>query len=275
MNRLPRQAQIGTGILILLILGAVAGQWLWPGDPFHVASDQVLKRPCWAFPCGTDALGRDVLARVLAGARTSLLTGFWAALFGSILGSGLGIIAALRRGWVDALFSRLADTFHALPPLVGALALIGLSGARRPAWPPFLVSGTLIGLFAWPVLFRFVRAEGARLVQSDVVLSAMAAGAGRGRIALRHLLPLAMFPALAPMTFLAAGALLVDAALGFVGLGVPPPEPSWGGLLMDAVPYLAEAWWLTVFPALGLFLAALGLFLIGNAMVPRGRTDGR
>lgn len=267
-----RDLRAGVAVLGGLLLLAVVGPVL-VGDPLTIDPAQVLRPPGTAHWFGTDELGRDVLARVVHGARTSLAAGLAATLVAFAFGSLAGALSALAGGAADTLFARCADTVHAFPPLVGVLALVGLSGARSGGVPPELAIGALIGLFAWPVLFRFVRDATLTLRAGPLADAARAAGAGPWRTAVRHLLPLALGAAVVPASFIAGGSILVEAALGFLGVGVPPPRPSWGALLTEGMRHVGGAWWLTVFPGLGLFAAVAGCYLVGEGLRRSGRVN--
>ncbi len=263
----PRGA-LGAGLVLWggLVLLAVAGPWLLPRDPLAIDPQAILQPPSAAHLLGTDSLGRDALARLLHGGRTSLAAGLAATLLGVALGAGAGVAAGLAPRALDTLLARAADVVSAFPPLIGALALLGLAAAHLSEVPAALRAGLLVGLFAWPALFRFVRAEVRALVRGESVLCATAAGASPLRVAGLHLLPRALVAALAPASFLAGSAVLAEAALAFLGLGAPPPAPSWGALLNDGMAHVDVAWWLAVFPGLCVFLTVLGCHLVGDGL---------
>lgn len=270
MSRGPRA---GTVLLLLLAALALAGPLLVRADPLAMDLGSVLAPPSPRHPAGTDALGRDVLARLVHGARPSLLAGLVATITAVALGFVLGALAGLAGRAGDALLVRAADVADAFPVLVGAVALLGL-GPRGTEPPAGVRVGVIVGLFAWPRLFRFVRAEIRRLAAGDLATAARAAGASRARLALRHLIPLAAGPALVPAVFIAGGAVVVEAGLGFLGLGVRPPAPSWGNLLMDGRDQ-PRAWWLVVLPGLCVFLTVLACQLVGDGLRRVPARDGR
>ena len=258
----------------LLLLAALAGLataaaavsplgWL---DPVRVDIDRVLAPPSPAHWFGTDGLGRDVLARTLHGGSASLGAAAIATALALALGAALGALAGVSGRVGDTLMSRTADAFHAFPPLVAALALLGAAAGPLGALPAAPRVGLVVGLFYWPGLFRFVRAETRRLAVSPLTDSARAAGARRARVAFRHLLPQALVPLLAPAPFVAGGTVLAEAGLGFLGVGIRPPAPSWGNLLADGLYFVDSAWWLSLFPGGFLFLAVLGCFLAGEGL---------
>jgi peptide/nickel transport system permease protein len=262
---------LAAGLLLLATLAGLALAaaivsplgWL---DPLRIDIDRVLASPSAAHWFGTDGLGRDVLARTLHGGAASLGAAAIATGLALALGAALGSLAGVAGRLGDTLMSRLADAFHAFPPLVAALALLGAGAGPLAVLPAGPRVGLVVGLFYWPGLFRFVRAETRRLAESPLADAARAAGARRGRIAFRHLLPQALVPLLAPAPFVAGGAVLAEAGLGFLGVGIRPPAPSWGNLLADGLYFIDSAWWLSLFPGGFLFLSVLGCFLAGEGL---------
>lgn len=254
-----------------LLAGLVAVTWLAaiPTDPLGVAPERALEAPSAEHWMGTDPVGRDVLARVLHGGRRSLLAGLFATAIACVLGSGLGALAGTAGGVPDVLLSRFGDVIYAFPALVGALVLL----TALPAGPGVLAQplrvGLVVGVFSWPVLFRYVRAEVRRWSQSPLAWNARACGTPPWRVAWRHLGPMALAPALVPLTFLAAGTVLVEAGLSFLGIGIRPPEPSWGNLLRDGLVHVERAWWLSLWPGAFLFLTVLAFHLLGDGLLTR------
>lgn len=247
----------GALVLVALVALCALAPPVLPHDPLSIDATRILQSPSWNHPFGTDSLGRDVLARVLAGGRSSLGAGLVATLVAMTIGAALGALAGARGRSVDGVLSRIADVVLAFPDLVGAIALLGLLHVHALVLPASVRVGFVIALFTWPALFRYVRAEMQRLRASDLALAARAAGARESRVIFVHLLPGALAPALVPGAFVAAGAVLAEAGLGFLGLGIAPPAPSWGNLLREAREYVRTAWWLALFP--GLFLYATTL----------------
>ena len=278
MTRPGGSGSLAAGLVLLallaaLALGAVAVAPLGWLDPLQVDIDRVLAPPSAQHWFGTDGLGRDVLSRTLHGGGASLGAAAIATAIALALGAALGAVAGVAGKLGDTFLSRTADAFHAFPPLVAALALLGAGAGPLAALPAGPRVGLVVGLFYWPALFRFVRAETRRLGASPLTDSARAAGARRGRVAFRHLLPQALVPLLAPAPFVAGGTVLAEAGLGFLGVGVRPPAPSWGNLLADGLYFIDSAWWLSFFPGAFLFLAVLGCFLAGDGL--RGRIVSR
>ncbi len=230
---------------------------LMPPVPYSyrgIRLGEALRPPGRAHLMGTDALGRDIAARLIHGARPSLVVGFGATGLALLVGFCLGAFAGLRGGLADLLIVRLVDVVSCFPPLVLALAFVAATG-RTGLWP--MVLG--ITLSRWTPLARYVRGEILRHRDGDVWVAARAAGAGGPRLVLRHLLPLLAGPLLVMASFGIAGAILLESGLSFLGFGVDPPTPSWGSILAESRATLDAAWWPVVFPAAALvaLLAAL------------------
>jgi peptide/nickel transport system permease protein len=219
--------------------------------------------PGGAHRLGTDELGRDVLARLIHGARVSLLVGFGAMALALALGLALGTLAGALGGWVDAAISRLIELTLTFPTLLFLIALFAV--LRVASLAPLIL---VLGLTRWAEIARLVRAEVLRLTALDFVAAARALGAGRARIVWVHLLPNAIGPALVAATFGVASAILLESALGFLGLGAPPPTASWGELLTQAHRYLTHpgAWWLAVFPGLLIVLTVISVNWVGEGL---------
>jgi peptide/nickel transport system permease protein len=237
-----------------------------PSDPDAVGLGAILRPPSVEHPMGTDGLGRDVAARVVHGARTSLAVGFLAAAFSLLVGLPLGAWAGFRSGWGDAVVGRALEAALSVPSLLLALALL----AAAPRWLSVLPETSrlalVLALTGWAPVARYLRGEFLRLRASDVVVAARAAGAGGMRVACLHVLPAALTPVLVTVAFSVAAAVLLEAALSFLGLGMRPPTASWGGILQEARRHLAAAWWIAVFPGACLFLAVLGCNLVAEGI---------
>jgi len=243
-----------------------------PFDPLAVDITRSLEPPSRRHPLGTDALGRDLLSRMLHGARRSLAAGLLATALALAVALFLGAAAGMAPAGLDEALARVADVVNAFPALVGAVALLGGAGGLVAGLAEPVQVAVVVGLFTWPALFRYVRAEVRRVASGEVALSALAAGAGPARVAARHLLPLALTPVLVPAAFVAGGTVLAEAGLGFLGLGIRPPEPSWGNLLRDGMAELRSAWWLTAFPGLAVFATVLAFQLLADGL--RRRAGG-
>ena len=240
-----RPARIAAGVLGAAVIAALLAPWLSPYDP-TLQPDPVALRllaPSLQHPFGTDPFSRDVLSRVLHGARVSLGVAVGAMLLSVTLGAALGALAAVLGGWVDAAISALVDMLIAMPRLLVVIALVATFGTLSPWWLVALIGGS-----GWLTTARVVRAEMRDHLQRDYVLAARALGATRWRMIWQHLLP-AVAPQIAVAAALALAAVIpLEAALSFVGLGIQPPSPSWGNILLDGTDYLTSAWWLVVFP---------------------------
>ena len=230
---------------------------LMPPIPYSyrgIRLDEALAPPGRAHLLGTDALGRDLLARLIHGARPSFLVGFGATAIALLVGFGLGAFAGLRGGLADLLIVRLVDVVACFPPFVLALAFVAATGTTG-LWPMILG----IALSRWTTMARYVRGEILRHRGGDLWVSARAAGAGGGRLVLRHLLPLLAGPLLVMAAFGIAGAILMESGLSFLGFGVDPPTPSWGSILAESRATLDAAWWPVFFPAAALVLVLAAL----------------
>jgi peptide/nickel transport system permease protein len=249
-------AGLGLG---LLALGALLAPWLAPADPDHIDILGRLGAPGLSHWLGTDALGRDVLSRIVYGARVSLAVGLTAALGSTVLGTLLGAISGYAGGWVDELMMRGADVLMCIPSLFLVLTLIVVLG------PGIYNVVLVIILTGWTDIARLVRGEVLSLKQRDFVLAARASGATPARVLLRHVLPNAMAPVYVSLTFGIAGAIMMESGLSFLGLGVQPPTASWGSMLSEGRESLQEAWWLVVFPGLAILATMLLINQLGEA----------
>lgn len=242
-------------------------------DPYRNELGAILRGPSASHPLGTDGLGRDVAARVVHGARISLAVGLLAALLALLVGLPLGALAGYVGGRTDFAVSRLIEATLCVPSLLLALALLAASPAWLEALPDAPRIALVLGVSGWTPIARYLRGEFLRLRSSDMVTAARAAGAGHARIVLRHVLPSALAPVLVTASFAVGAAILSEAALSFLGLGVRPPVPTWGGLLGEARAAIGTAWWLALFPGVSLFLAVLGCNLVGEGL--RDQLDPR
>ena len=271
--RHDRFFQLGLALVGLVVAAALLAPWIAPFDP--LAGDlrnAYLLGPGGRFPMGTDSQGRDVLSRVLYGARLSLAVALISQGVAVTLGVLLGLAAGYYGRWVDALVMRLADVTLAFPTL---LLLIAVAAAVRPSLPLVFV---VIGIVGWAGMARLVRSQVLVLKRSEYVLAARALGALDRRVLLRHLLPNVRTQVIIAATLGIAGAIMAEAALSFVGLGAQPPTPSWGAMVADGRDLLRVAPWVSFAPGIAIGLAVLGFNLVGDAVReaydPRLRRDG-
>jgi peptide/nickel transport system permease protein len=261
-----RTALFGLLIVALVVLVALLAPVLSAFDPLEQDIGQRLKPPGWpdeqgrVHLLGTDHLGRDIAARIIFGARIALSVGVAAVLISGLLGLGIGLLAGYFRGRVDDLLMRLADIQLAFPFILLAIAVIGVLG---PSLRNIII---VIGVSSWVVYARVVRGEVFSIREREFVQAAIALGSRDGRILLRHVLPNALTPWLVVATLDMARVIVIESALSFLGLGVQPPTPTWGGMLADGRVYLSTAWWLATFPGLAILLTVLGINLFGDGL---------
>ncbi|MBI5523624.1 MAG: ABC transporter permease [Desulfarculus sp.] len=264
-----RLAMAGLMVVACLVLVATLAPWLAPWDPNQINVSAILLPPSWTHPFGTDELGRDVFSRMIFGARVSLQVGFVAAGLATLVGVFLGALAGYYGGWVEAAIMRFTDMMLCFPTFFLILAVIALLD------PNILNIMAVIGLTSWMGVARLVRAEFLTLKEWEFVVAVKSLGAGDIRIIFRHILPNAMAPVLVALTLGVAGAILTESGLSFLGLGVQPPEPSWGNILNQGKDNIEIAWWLSLFPGLAILVTVLGYNLLGegirDALDPRLR----
>lgn len=253
-------AWIGGAIVVALVAVALLGGAVAPFDPLRIVTVNKLLPPSPAHPFGTDDLGRDLLSRVIAGARISLLVGVLVLTIAMTIGVGLGLVAGYWGGWTDEVIMRTTDIFLSFPRLVLAIAIAATLG------PGLYHAMVAVALSWWPWYTRLVRGQLLSLREQEFVLAVVSLGAERFRILLRHLLPnVATIVAIqASIDF--GYAILATAGLSFIGLGASPPTPEWGSMIAQARSYMIDAWWYPTFPGLAVFLAVLGFNLLGDAI---------
>jgi peptide/nickel transport system permease protein len=252
-------ALLGAAIVLAMFILAVLAPFL-AGDPGAINIAHRLQAPSLAYPLGTDDLGRDVLARILYGARISLLVGFVAVGIATSIGIVLGALSGYYGGWVDGLTMRFVDIMLCFPSFFLILAVIAF--LEPSIWNIMII----IGLTGWMGVARLVRAEFLSLRERDFVVAARALGASDSRLIFRHILPNALSPILVSATLGVAGAILTESALSFLGIGVQPPTPSWGNMLIAGKQTLGTAWWLSAFPGLAILVTVLGYNLLGEGI---------
>lgn len=248
-------------VLVGLWLAAVALSFVWtPYPPAEIDIPNRLLLPSAAHWLGTDSLGRDIASLLIAGARTSLLVGVAAVGIGALLGTAIGLLGAARRGWLDALLMRSADFSFAFPALLTALMLAALAG------PGIVTAVAAIAVFNAAVFARISRSAAGAVWSRDFVLAARACGRSRRQITFDHVLPNIAAPLIVQVTIQFAVAILAEAALSYLGLGVRPPQPSWGRMLNEAQEMMYQAPQLALYPGIAIALAVLGLNLIGDGL---------
>jgi peptide/nickel transport system permease protein len=261
--------RLGAAIVIVAAFAAIAGPVLVPFDPASQELDLRLSRPTAEHPFGLDELGRDILARVLAGARISFLVGITVVSVSAAVGTLLGAVAGYFGGVLDDVISRVVDTLLAFPGLLLAIALVAVLG---PSLGHVLFALTIIG---WVGYARLVRGQVLRAREFEYVQAARALGAGASRILWRHVIPTAIPAVVVQATLGMAGAIIGEAALSFLGLGVQPPTPSWGTMLNGGRAHILDAPHLTLFPGFAIALLVLGFNFVGDGlrdlMDPRSR----
>jgi len=255
----------GTFIVVLTIAAALAGPMLSPYDPSAQELARRLEPPSFQHPFGLDELGRDILARILSGARISLLVGLAVVGVSSLTGMALGSIAGYFGGKLDDVISRVTDVLMAFPGILLAIALVAVLG---PSLTNVVLALSVIG---WVGYARLVRGQALRAREFEFVQAARALGAGSSRIVLRHVLPTALPSVVVQATLGMAGAIIAEASLSFLGLGVQPPTPSWGTMLDAGRSHLFDAPHLTIFPGLAIALLVLGFNFLGDGL--RDRVD--
>jgi peptide/nickel transport system permease protein len=257
--------KVGLAIVLFAVLVAAIGPALTPYDPASQTLSERLEPPSLSHPFGLDELGRDILARLVAGARISLAVGLAVVSVSSLIGMALGSIAGYFGGFVDDAISRVVDVLMAFPGILLAIALVAVLG---PSLTNVILALCVIG---WVGYARLVRGQALRARELEYVQAARALGAGWARIVLRHVLPTAFPAVIVQATLGMAGAILAEASLSFLGLGVQPPTPSWGTMLDAGRSHLFDAPHLTLFPGLAIATLVLGFNFLGDGL--RDRLD--
>src|SRR6266581_418364 len=253
-------SRFGLGVVGLLALLALLAPWLAPGDPFRGALAVSLRPPSHTFLFGSDAQGRDVLSRVLYGARLSLAVGLISQSIALFLVLTLGLVAGFYGRWIDGVIMRVADVTLAFPSL---LLLIAIAAAVKPSLPVVFV---VIGIVGWAGMARIVRGQVLLTRGLESVQAARALGASDARIIARHLLPTVIAPVIVAATLGIGGAIMAEAALSFIGLGAQPPTPSWGAMVAEGRDLLRVAPWVSIAPGVAIGLTVLGLNLLGDGL---------
>lgn len=251
--------------LILVAIVAIFAPLIAPYDPNQQDLINLLQGPSWAHPLGTDALGRDVLSRLIYGGRVSLLVGVVSVIIAMVVGVFLGLLSAMAGGRVDDIIMRMTDLSLTLPGVLIALAVAATIG-------PSLINVILIiGLLYWAQFARMIRGEALSVRELDYVQAARAIGCSPLRILLAHILPNVVNTIIVLATLEVAAAILLESTLSFLGVGVPPPTPTWGMMISEGRSYVELGWWTVTFPGLALMLTVLAANLLGDTL--RDRLD--
>lgn len=262
-------AMLGLFILILLVVMAVFASWISPHNPLSGELQDRLLPPSGNFLLGTDENGRDIFSRIVFGARTTLYIIGLVAVTAAPIGLLIGTTAGYLGGWVETTLMRLTDAFLAYPKLILALAFAAALGAG-------LENAVLaIALTAWPPYARIARAETLTVRNSDYVAAARMTGAGSLRILFGHIMPMCIPSLIVRVSLDMAGIILIAAGLGFLGLGVAPPQPEWGSMVSEGRSQILEQWWVCTYPGIAICIVSLGFNLIGDGLRdvldPRGK----
>lgn len=263
---------LGAGIVGLIVLAAIFAPLIAPYDPLALNIEDRLSAPDALHWLGTDQGGRDVLSRILFGARASLSVGIGAVLIGALIGVSAGIFAAYKGGLGEQVVMRIVDGVASIPLLVWAIAIVGILGVGPLSVGPLLLPNevkivVLVGCLFSPVFARVTYAVAKRIAGADYVRARFLQGASHWQIVIGDVLPNCLSPIIVQGTLLVAIGIVIEASISFVGLGVQPPQPSWGTMLSDArsAIYSGE-WWLPVFPGLAISLTVIGFNLLGDAV---------
>jgi peptide/nickel transport system permease protein len=260
-RRIPKAAG---AIILLLLVCALFSPWIAPHDPLVQNLANALKPPFWQqggspdYILGTDNLGRDILSRIIYGARVSVIVGFAGVILSGVLGTSLGVIAGYFGGRIDSVIMRFTDMMLSLPYILIAIAIIGAIG---PSLTNIVI---VLGITQWVGYTRIVRFEAMSLSKSEFIEMAVISGCKWWRILLVHILPNVLNTAVVLATLDVGKMIIFEAAMSFLGLGVKPPTPSWGGMLADGRVYLTFAWWIATFPGIAICITVLGGNLLGD-----------
>ncbi len=263
IRRIIRKRPVGAlafGIILLLAISAIASPLLAPYDPLVQDYNVLLKGPSAEHWLGTDQVGRDLLSRIIYGARISFLVGVVAVGIAICVGTPLGLFAGYSRGLGDEVIMRIIDALAAFPNLILALAIVAV---LEPSLTNVMVA---VGITSTPLYARLMRSQVLSLRERDFVLAATSTGASDLRIMLRHILPNATSPLIVQSTLGLGFAILAEASLGFLGVGVQPPTPTWGSILNQGAPLIERAPWLAIAPGIAIFVLVLAFNLLGDAL---------
>lgn len=256
----PRSLLVGLTLTLIWVLAAGLAPVLTHYDPIKIDAVNALLPPSGTHLLGTDSVGRDVLTRILYGARMDLLMAV-AGVFGPfVLGTAIGLLAGYSGGWLDALLMRILEVTISFPYFVLVIAIVSIMG---PGLQSYIISLTVVN---WVTYARLVRSETMVLTNADFVLAARVLGYSRLRIMVRHVLPNAIVPSSVFLMTDAVLTIVLGSSLGFLGLGVQPPTPEWGVMIAEGRTYLGSAWWISLFPGVALCTLAFGLSLVADGL---------
>lgn len=257
---LSRRLKLALGLLTVIVFTVLVARQVVPYDPLTINPSQRLLAPSQEHLFGTDMFGRDLFSRILYGAQPTFQVAFGAVVVGSVPGVLLGLLAGSKRGWFDQLLTQVIDAWIALPGILVALVMIAAFGRS------LLILTVALGISSIPMFYRVVRAETMRVSAEPYVEAAVSLGAQQREILISHIFPNILPSLIALLTISIGRMLLATSALSFVGLGVPPPSPEWGGLLAEGRDHLESSWWLLWFPGTALAFTTFTFFLLGNAL---------
>lgn len=255
-----KMAMSGLGIVTILFCVAIFANQLAPYPSAAIDTSNILASPTWKHPLGTDVLGRDVLTRIIHGAGVSLSVGFVAVGISTFIGMILGAVSGYYGGLIDRIVMRFVDVMLCFPSFFLILAVIAFIGPS--IWNIMIV----IGVTSWMGVARLVRAEFLSIRERDFVQASISQGAGDARIIFLHILPNAMAPVLVAATLGIASAVLIESGLSFLGIGVQPPDPSWGNMLTEGKDNIEIAWWLSLFPGMAILITVMGYNMLGEGI---------
>ncbi|MDQ7263374.1 ABC transporter permease [Paracoccus sp. PS-1] len=258
--RANRLAMVGLAILVLLVLVAAFAPWIAPQNPYAQNLAERLKPPSAQHWLGTDALGRDILSRLIHGSRVTLFIVGTVALIAPVIGLFVGTVAGFAGGWVDQVLMRITDIFLAFPKLILALAFVAALG-------PGIGNAVLaLAITSWPPYARLARAETLTIRNTDYIAAARLQGAGPLRLLIGHVWPLCVSSLIVRVALDMAGIILSAAGLGFLGLGAQPPMPEWGAMISDGRTYILDFWWVAAMPGMAIFVVSLAFNLLGDGL---------
>jgi peptide/nickel transport system permease protein len=255
-----RLAMVGLFLIVFMLVLAVFAPMLAPADPIEMTLEDQFLPPSTNHWFGTDDFGRDILSRVIYGARLSLKVGLISVAIALIVGGVLGLISGFYGGWFDLITQRFMDVMLSFPDLILALAIMAILG------PSLRNAMIAIGISGIPVYTRVMRGQVLSLREKEYVEAARAAGAGSSRLIFRHILPNTMSPLIVIATLGIAGSILAASGLSFIGMGAQPPTPEWGAMLASGREYLRHEWWIATFPGIFIALTVLGFNLLGDGL---------